>query len=450
MVRHMSPQTVAPSRGSAARYRIDDIIGHGAMGIIAAVRDQQSGERYAMKFLRSHFAQDADVVERFQREIQAARSLRSEHAVHVIDHGIRPDGTPFMVMEYLDGHDLEQELAERGRLPVAEAVSYVTQACRALAEAHASGLVHRDLKPSNLYLVKKPNGERLVKVLDFGVSKSRSARRAQFALTQVKAVLGSPAYIAPEQARCARDVDERADIWSLGVILYQSLTGRLPFAGDSIGELFASIQCGKFTPVRQLCPSFPPDLARAIERCLRARPEERFGSVMELADALVPWTPNVSSLGDKTAEQENAVSLRPLVMDRVARPEKRGMSSVATAASWTKQLWRRCERYWPLSMVGLLLVGFAAGAALAPAQSARSLNAVPSARSAYGASLMSPSCQPANVSSVPARASASALFGPPGSARAVCGDGERGREEPAATPPSVHARPGADAPVLVP
>lgn len=388
MVRRMSPRSATSSRDSTARYRIDDIIGHGAMGIIAAVRDQRTGARYAMKFLRPRFAEDADVVERFQREIQAAQSLSNEHVVRVVDHGMRPDGSPFLVMEYLEGNDLEQELAERGPLPAIEAVTYIAQACVALNEAHAKGLVHRDLKPSNLFLARRPDGARLVKVLDFGVSKSRDQRRApQFALTQVRAVLGSPAYIAPEQARCARDVDERADIWSLGVILYQLVTGQLPFAGDSVGALFTAVQCGKFTPVSEVCPGLSRELTDVIERCLKSRPEDRFASVPELAQALAAWALEAQTGDEAVALEMAASSVRPVVLDQSRDRSPRGRQSgvtgggVSAMARQTRRLYSWSERHWPVVMAGLLVLGFAGGAALAPATSSeRETGTVPTNR----------------------------------------------------------------------
>jgi serine/threonine-protein kinase len=208
------------------------------MGVVVAAWHIELEQRVAVKFLLPQFAQDQSAAERFRREARAAVQIRSEHVARVIDVGTLEDGEPYMVMEYLEGKDLQSELERAGCFEISEAVEYVLQACLAMAEAHAKGMVHRDLKPANLFRTTRADGARVIKVLDFGISKSiQGSSDPQLSLTRTAAMIGSPLYMSPEQLESARDVDERADVWSLGVILFELLTGSLPFGGDTLPQL---------------------------------------------------------------------------------------------------------------------------------------------------------------------------------------------------------------------
>jgi len=273
----------------AGKYVVQGIIGRGGVGIIAAARHVTLKQLVALKFLRPEIAADPEVMQRFVREAQATAQIRSEHVARVMDAGALDDGTVFLVFEHLAGRDLARVLREDGPLAVADAVDYLTQACEAIAEAHALGIVHRDLKPANLFLTRATDGAPFVKVLDFGLSKFNQS--ALSALTAENHVIGSPHFMSPEQMRSSRDADARSDIWALGVVLFGLLTGRVPFEGQFLPEVCAAILGGKPLSLLELRPQVPIELEAVILHCLRAKPEDRFQSVAELAEALLPFTP---------------------------------------------------------------------------------------------------------------------------------------------------------------
>jgi serine/threonine-protein kinase len=285
-------RTVQPGEVIAGKYVVQGIIGRGGVGIIAAARHVTLKQLVALKFLRPEIAADPEVMQRFVREAQATAQIRSEHVARVMDAGTLEDGTIFLVFEHLAGRDLAQVLREDGPLAMADAVDYLTQACEAIAEAHALGIVHRDLKPANLFLTRAPDGAPFVKVLDFGLSKfNQSALTALTALTAENHVIGSPHFMSPEQMRSSRDADVRSDIWALGVVLFGLLTGRVPFEGQFLPEVCAAILGGKPLSLLELRPDLPAALEAVILHCLRAKPEERIQTVPELAEALLPFTP---------------------------------------------------------------------------------------------------------------------------------------------------------------
>lgn len=272
----------------AGKYRVERVLGSGGMGVVVAAWHCELGQPVAVKLVRPEALAQGDALKRFRREARAAAALRSPHVVRVMDVSISESGSPFMVMELLEGHDLERELAQRGPLPVGEAVHYVLQMIDALAEAHAAGIVHRDLKPANLFLARQPDGSRVLKVLDFGVSKTKSLEPSDLGLTQDYALIGSPLYMSPEQMRSARDVDLRTDIWSLGVILYELLTGHTPYSETSIVELFRAM-LEPPPPLHSFRSDVPAALERVIARCLERYPARRFQNVSELARELVEF-----------------------------------------------------------------------------------------------------------------------------------------------------------------
>ena len=252
------------------------------MGIVAIATHLQLDQRVALKVLHERLASDRIVVERLVREARAVAKLKNEHVCRVSDVGQLASGAPYVVMELLDGRDLAHAIAERP-LEQPVAVDHVVQACVALAEAHAHGIVHRDLKPANLFVTRRLDGSLLVKVLDFGIAKAPDDG-AQTVLTQTDTVMGTPGYMAPEQLRSTRDVDARADIWALGVVLYQAISGRLPFPGTTLTEIALKIAMDPPDPI-----DVAPGLDAVIARCLDKEPAGRFAGVGELADALVPF-----------------------------------------------------------------------------------------------------------------------------------------------------------------
>ncbi|HEU4405780.1 MAG TPA: serine/threonine-protein kinase [Polyangiaceae bacterium] len=275
----------------ADRYRIDRLIGSGGMGVVAAATHVTLGSKVAIKILRPEFASLPNAQGRFLREARAAARLRSEHVARVYDVGEREDGTPFMVMEYLEGLDLDAYLLTSGPMPVGVAAALVLQACEALAEAHELGFIHRDLKPSNLFLTQRVGGELCLKLLDFGVSKELSpdpTLSPDGARTTRRAVVGSPFYMAPEQALGSRGVDARCDLWALGVILFEALSGRRPFEGVTFAEIATSL-ANREPPWALLPASVPREVRRVLEQCLAKDPEERIPSAFALAEVLSPF-----------------------------------------------------------------------------------------------------------------------------------------------------------------
>jgi len=272
----------------AGKYQVERVLGQGGMGCVVSAVHLQLGQRVAIKFLLPEALRVPDAVERFLREARAAVRLRSEHVGRVIDVGQFDDGAPYMVMEFLEGMDLANYLQRTGPLAVPAAVDFVMQGCEAIAEAHQLGIVHRDLKPANLFLTTRADGNPLIKVLDFGISKAAQAD-ASFNLTRTTTVMGSPGYMSPEQLRSTRDCDARADVWSLGVILYELCTGRQPFGAESITELALKVAIDPTPPMR-LAPD-PPGFETVVGKCLSKDVKDRYQNVAELAAALVPFGP---------------------------------------------------------------------------------------------------------------------------------------------------------------
>jgi serine/threonine protein kinase len=288
-MRNSSP--VALGQVIAGKYQVQGVLGEGGMGVVVSAWHLGLEQRVAIKLLLSHMRQsDSSALERFQREARAAARIQSEHVCRVLDTGHLEDGTPFLVMEYLEGADLSDELVRRGRFDVLDAVRYVREACLALMQAHQAGVIHRDLKPANLYLVQRTDGTRLVKVLDFGVSKSISSTGTpNLTLTKTSAMVGSPIYMSPEQLNSSKDVDGRTDIWALGVILYELMAGRTPFYGESIAQLVNAVLNTEPEPLSEQGVEVPAGLEQVIRKALSKARDQRYSSARELYNALSPF-----------------------------------------------------------------------------------------------------------------------------------------------------------------
>jgi|GEM_PF-1444962 len=288
-----------PGAVLAGKYRIERLLGKGGMGAVFLAHHELLYQHVAIKLLHATIARDPEVLQRFHNEARAAARIHSEHVARVMDIGALDDGSPFMVLEYLEGTDLARLVKQRGALPATEAVDYIVQAIEAVAQAHALGIIHRDLKPANLFVASRVDGGSILKVLDFGISKATSpfgpAGPLDGGMTSTKAMLGSPFYMSPEQLRSARNVDTRTDIWALGIVLHELLAGQRPFRGENFGELFASILEEDAPSLSTIRGDIPVELEVVVGRCLRRKPDQRFSNVGQLALELAQFaTPSVS------------------------------------------------------------------------------------------------------------------------------------------------------------
>jgi serine/threonine-protein kinase len=395
----------------AGKYQVERTLGVGGMGVVIAALHMHLGQRVAIKFMRAEAARDANAVGRFVREARAAAALANEHVTRVLDVGTLENGAPYMVMEYLAGVDLGEVVAREGPLSVPLAVDTVLQACEALAEAHARGIVHRDLKPANLFATSRPDGSRLVKVLDFGISKAIDFARPDSgnSLTASGLVMGSPGYMSPEQIRSSKEVDARTDVWSLGVILYELLAGVSPFAGESMGETLAKIVADDPPSLAQIRHDVPPGLTETIARCLARTVEERIQSVAELAPRLLPFADAEATLSVKRILRLAGVSdSGPIAPTQYATAQHIS----ERASSPTERAWLRSGavpgapsrgRLWLVLGAAAAVLGTAAFAGVyatrapspSPAQAAAASVSASVAPSALAAPVREPSPEPA-------------------------------------------------------
>jgi serine/threonine-protein kinase len=285
----------------AGKYRVERVMGAGGMGVVVQVTHVENGGRFALKFLRPSVARDPSAAARFLREAKAGGRIDSPHVVTIVDVGELASGSPFLVMEYLEGTSLDKRLVGGVRLPLTEACNLALQAAEGLAAAHAMGVVHRDIKPANLFLKVGPDGSEVLKIVDFGISKILDPDSpAAPHLTRTQTSIGSPLYMSPEQMRSARTADFRTDQWSLGVVLYRMATGHLPFDGRSLPRLCVQVLEASFIPVATRCPDLPAAFAAVVERCLGRLPGDRYTDIAALAEALVPFAgPDGSSRAER-------------------------------------------------------------------------------------------------------------------------------------------------------
>jgi serine/threonine-protein kinase len=266
----------------ASRYRLGRVLAQGGMGSIWIARHLQLDVDVAVKFMAAQYAGSSELRARFEREAKAAALLKSPHAVQIHDYGIEDDA-PYIVMELLEGEDLSARLTREKRLSLPATRRIVEDVGKALRRAHAIGLVHRDMKPANIFLARQ-GGEEVVKILDFGIAKSTGVLDDDQS-TQADAVLGSPRYMSPEQIRSSAQVDHRTDLWSLGVIAYRCLTGRLPFPEGELGEVFVAICTAPIPRASEVAPDLGPAVDRFFERALERSLDGRFQSAQELVEA---------------------------------------------------------------------------------------------------------------------------------------------------------------------
>jgi serine/threonine protein kinase len=309
----------------AGRYDIGRMIGGGGMGHVYEATHSGTGRKVAIKVISTgEMAKDAHIVGRFQREAKAAGSVDSQNICQVLDTGTDDEtGAPFMVMEYMTGEDVQQLLQRVGPLSPDLALRITAQAALGLSKAHGVDVVHRDMKPANLYLAKKDDGEVVVKLLDFGIAKVKmeQAQSAENAgLTRTGMMLGSPLYMSPEQARGSKNIDHRADIWSLGVVLYQCLCGRTPFQHvDALGELIMAICSERPPPVQDFAPWVSPEVAAIVHKSLQLRADDRYQTAAEMYDAVRALLPNgwagiQASALVSLSETQRAVAQRRLTL----------------------------------------------------------------------------------------------------------------------------------------
>ena len=287
------PSPIAAGDLVDGKYRVVRELGQGAMGIVVLARHEALDVEVAIKVVTAHGIEAGEAAQRFLREARAAAKLESEHVVRVTDLGRLPSGAPYMVMELLRGTDLAALVARTGPLPVSETIDCVIEVLEAVAEAHAAGIVHRDLKPSNLFRADRASGV-VMKVLDFGISKAADA--AGVSLTKTHSMMGSPAYMSPEQILATKAVDARADIWSMGVVLYELLSGGPPFDGEQMGTILTSVLTSPIPSLDAARPDLPPGLAAIVHRCLERDLDRRWSSAAELAEALAPYASTAGAI----------------------------------------------------------------------------------------------------------------------------------------------------------
>ncbi len=344
-----------PGEGAVVdgKYRVERVLGAGGMGVVVAAMHLGLNERVALKFVKVGDT-SGELVERLRREARIAFRIKSEHVARLLDVGALDSGSPYLVMEHLEGQDLSALLVDRGPLPIEEAVDYVLQACEAMAEAHRLGVVHRDLKPSNLFLTRRAGRAPLVKVLDFGIAKAALGLDAPAAsITESSSVLGSPLYMSPEQVRGAKTVDARSDLWSLGVILHELVAGAPPFAPGPASAVCAAIAADAPVRLREGRSDAPEELEKIVLRCLEKNAAERYSGVGALAAALAPFAPDGSAgTLQRIASLASEVHTSPVPPARGARSET---SMALSPRSTPRTATRGSIRYavLPLILVGI-------------------------------------------------------------------------------------------------
>jgi serine/threonine-protein kinase len=294
----------------AGKYRLDRLLGKGGMGSVWQAEHLSLHTQVAIKLIHFEAAKNALARTRFDREAQLSARIRSAHVVKVLDHGTTDEGLPYIVMECLTGESLRERLRARRRLTIPETARVVSHICRALSRAHEASLVHRDIKPENIFIAREDD-EEIIKILDFGVAKATDIlSTAGMDPTRTGTLLGTPYYMSPEQARGLKSIDHRSDLWSMGVLVYECLTGRRPFTAPALGPLIAKIMEGSPPPLSETAPDaqIPADVQVWMQKALALEPAARFASAKELSEAFMVAAGVVDTL-----ERRSASSLPDIV-----------------------------------------------------------------------------------------------------------------------------------------
>jgi serine/threonine protein kinase len=352
---------IAQGQIIAERYLVGEVLGGGGMGVVCAGTHVLLGTPVAIKLIHPELKDDDEAVQRFVNEARATAALKGEHIAHVFDVGLLPSGEPFLVMEQLEGLGLDAYLQGRGPLGQAEAIAIVLQVCEGLSEAHAAGLVHRDIKPANLFLARRPDGQSAVKILDFGIAKQR-VQTESMALTNPGKSLGSPWYMSPEQMLNPASVDQRSDVWSIGVLLFELLTSRVPFDGESVPQVCASVLAAEPPRPSELRADIPPELDAIVLRCLEKEPAGRFHTVTQLAQALLPFAAPVAVTVPALEDAQASLAAPEQVAFEASRaPNYDSLTPLHTGSSDVIERYRAERRVWPLAMTLITLTSLLCG-----------------------------------------------------------------------------------------
>ncbi len=463
------PSPYSPGDVIAGKYAFERVIGAGGMGMVLAARHLELDEPVAIKMLLPHVPPTGEPAARFLREAKAAIKIKRDHVVRVLDVGRTETGSPYIVMEYLEGCDLGQLVERSGRLPVDDVVEYVLQACEAIASAHVLGIVHRDLKPANLFLARAGDGSPCVKVLDFGISKfSEPASGQPSGLTSTATVMGTPCFMSPEQLRSTRDVDARTDLWSMGAILHALLTGGPPYDGESNADVSAKIIRDQPTPLRVLRPDVPAELEALVLRCLEKDPARRIPDVAALAQGLARATGRASSRASAERIAKIATGAAPTMPSLPESPSGKHPlahplanaetpAPTRTASAWgdTRREERRGRRIAGLVAAGGIAAGLALFAVLRwqsdpgsvhGASPATSAAAIGSPAPVLAVTATAQAAEPAPVAAAPSPPSATA----PVAASAASAPSAAAAPSARTTGRSVPTRTGSNAPPIAP
>ncbi|MFO0568572.1 MAG: serine/threonine-protein kinase [Polyangiaceae bacterium] len=351
------PNDVPPDELVGGKYRLTRLLGRGGMGSVWEGVHASLGTHVAVKFIESEYADSAEARSRFENEARAAARLLSKHVVKVFDHGVMTDGRPYIVMEYLSGEPLDVRLARTNVISLQETAQIVVQVARALTKAHEAGIVHRDLKPENVFLVRDDeDGTEIAKVVDFGIAKFTDGTSGLSSSTRTGSILGTPYYMSPEQARGLRGIDHRSDLWSLVVIAYRAVVGRLPFMGEAVGDLLVQICTSPAAPPSTLVKGTPPGFDAWVARGLAKEPAQRFQTAAALADALA-GVAGVSAGRPRAHSIEATLASSPHNAGPMSVPTVVNRVEGVTAAPFTTQNTLPTKK----SPIGLIVAAAAAG-----------------------------------------------------------------------------------------
>jgi serine/threonine-protein kinase len=319
---------IAPGAIVAGKYRLDTVIGEGGMGSVWSATHTGLGQAVAIKFISKDFVTSGDALRRFDAEAKAAAQLRSRHVVQVYDNGTLEDGTPYIAMELLRGESVYTRVHRAGPVPLKDTVEIIVQCCKALGRAHSAGIVHRDIKPDNIFLSQSQDDDAaVVKILDFGIAKFASNPNDHGA-TRTGAVLGTPLYMSPEQARGLKTIDHRTDLYSLGLVAYTMLTGNLAFSSESFGDLLLQICTAPLPSLRANAPWLPPSAEAWFMRACAREPQDRFASAQELGEALKAACEGAVNLSGIPALAQSNPGGGPMAYGQAS-----GLASAATTAA---------------------------------------------------------------------------------------------------------------------